>query len=58
MATYRNTWMFLIHKLETVERLRMGSYFYKWSNVCETWKPGKLSQTETEWLLIETLECF
>ena len=26
MAAYRNTWMFLIHELETLKRLRMGSY--------------------------------
>ena len=47
--------MFLIHKLETLERLRVGSYSISSHAYVKT---GKLGQTETERLLIETLECF
>ena len=36
----------------------MGSHFYKEPCGVEHIKTGKLSQTETEWLLIKTLECF
>ena len=50
--------MFLIHKLETLERLRIGSHFYKEPCGVEHIKTGKLSQTETEWLLIKPPECF
>ena len=46
IAIYRNTLMFLIQKLEaleidkleTLERLQMGLYFYKKSCVCEAYK--------------------
>ena len=59
MAAYRNTWMFLIHKSETLECLQMGSYFYKYPQACvkhaETRQP--LPDKETDWQLIETLEC-
>ena len=59
--------MFLIHKLEaleidkleTLERLQMGLYFYKKSCVCEAYKTRQTQpDRKTEWLLIETLECF
>ena len=59
--------MFLIHKLEaleidkleTLERLQMGLYFYKWPCVCETYKTRQTQpDRKTEWLFIGTLECF
>ena len=51
--------MFLIHKSETLECLQMGSYFYKYPQACvkhaETRQPSP--DKETDWQLIETLEC-
>ena len=55
MAAYRNTWMFLIHKSETLERLGMGSHFYKEPCVCET-RNWMAAHRNTWMFLIHKLE--
>ena len=66
MVAYRNTWMFLIHKLETLERLRMGSHsisshaYVKHTENRQTWpdRNWTAAYRNTWMFLIHKLEIF